>query len=386
MNLYFMWLAITCLGLYISITINLWIGLFLCYSVFSASRHPTTDTGAALLSVILGCVLLVVLYHAHNKKAVVTLFVLFGIMNLIFIIAQVNGSDHFITKAKGVYLPDGQIRMGFVDCRNSLSAAFAFCFPIFWSRRLFWGIPLMIIGLIMAKTVGGVLATVPTFLYFGHVFLGKKIIIAVLIIMIGVLAYIQYVDRPDPGGRLAAWTLAADLQKRKAHNPWLGAGLGMWSEIFGYRDPKTNECVPCKIIQERAGYAKPVWYQQAHSEPIQVNFEMGRIGIGLIVGYFLSVLLRVRKIEDPRPILILLAIIIDSMVFFPIHIPLLSVVIILTIAWVERELCEPSKYACLSALSFSWVGTSLRQGKSLLQSMRSIRLLKRPKEATCTHN
>ncbi len=345
MNFVFMYFAILSFGLYIAMDINLWIGLFLCYALFSTSRHESSETGAALLSLIFASMILVVFYNTHNKNVVITAFALFAVANFVLIIAQLLDLDLLIKPRDHMKHLDHQIRMGIVDNRNSLSAAFAICFPVFW-HRLKWGIPIVILGLIFAKTVGGVIATIPTFAYFGYYYFGKKVIIFALILLLALIAYLKFVDRPDYKWRWETWKLYAELRQKSFHNKWFGLGLGKWKEVYGFRHPETNRCIACDLIAIRSGQrGSPIYMKQAHSEPVQLDFEMGYTGVGLVIGYLISILTRVRNIRDPRPVLILLAFIINSMVYFPLHIPILGILFILAVSWLENELTSNNAYS-----------------------------------------
>ena len=338
MNMMFMWATIFSLGLYISHTVNLWVGLFLSYSMISAYIVPTPESGATLLSVILGSILYLIFFNIFNKSVFITLFCLFAAANLFFIIAQVSGWDIVLQINKKIFLSDRQLRMGIVDNRNSLSAAFAFCFPVIFLNRWKWWlvVPIALFGtgFVLAKTVGGVLATGPAVLFYAHKYLpGKALVVGIVAMILAVSMYFKFVDVPNYKSRAAAWKMYGDLSQDPAHNKWFGLGLGHWQVLFKRKD------IAKQIgVWAENDYNRPLYYKQAHNEVIQVHFEMGYIGLFIVLGYLISILRRVRHIKDPRPALILLAIIIDSLVYFPFHIPLLGVIILLGLAWLEKEL------------------------------------------------
>jgi len=351
MSFIFMWVTIFAFGLYIASEINLWIGFFLFYSMISANIYNTEESGAALLSVILGAILFVTIFHVYNKNAIITIFCLFSVANFIFIIAQLLNLDLTIIINKKLFLPDRQMRMGILDNRNSLSAAFAFCLPVLFDKKLWYGIPIVFAGLIMAKAVGGVISTIPALTYYSYVWLGKKAIIMFIIIACGLFLYIKFIDHPDYKSRWACWKMYGEIRQNDyvlvndnkdygaiRNTSLFGAGLGHWKKIFNLRDTRSNRCFVCEKISEWSGSNRPMIYLQAHNEFIQTDMEMGKIGLLLIIGYLINVLVRVRNINDPRPALILLAVIVDSMVYFPFHIPILAMLIILSMVWLEKEL------------------------------------------------
>lgn len=343
MRLVFMWFTVLSLAVYIAITINVWAGGFLAFALISAHiPNPTPYSGEALLMVILGSVLYLIFYNIHNKQVMLALLCLFALANVLVVSIQLLGFDFKLEVNKELFLSDGALRVGLLDNFNSLSAAFAFCLPAFFESRWKWLIPFVILGLVLAKTVGGVLATAPVILYYSHRYLSGKvpnllqIILIVILVSVCIVGYIKFVDVPNYKSRWAAWSVYGALSTDKNHSQLFGIGLGHWKALFKREDIRQEICRRADCSQPTKG----LYYAQAHNEFMQVDFEMGKIGLVLIIGYLINLLRRVRHIKDPIPILILLAIIIDSMVYFPLHIPILAMIIIMTLAMVERGLRE----------------------------------------------
>uniref|UniRef100_A0A6M3J5A0 O-antigen ligase n=1 Tax=viral metagenome TaxID=1070528 RepID=A0A6M3J5A0_9ZZZZ len=120
-------------------------------------------------------------------------------------------------------------------------------------------------------------------------------------------------------------------------NPLIGQGLGHWKAVFRRKDI-------CKQIGKWAGSDNPkgMYYQQAHNEPMQLDYETGPLSIVIIVGFLIGIFVAARHM-DPRPVLALLAIIIDSLVYFPFHNPILSIGIILWLCVLLREKADTRK-------------------------------------------
>ena len=339
-----MWFTVFSLGFYISSTINLWVGLFLPFALVMAHiPHPTPYSGEALLMVILGSVLYLIFYNIYDRRVVFTILCLFALANVFAVILQLTKLDFQLTINKALFLSDKSIRIGMLDCRNSLSAALAICLPAFFGSRWKWFIPIVLLGIVLAKSVGGMLAATPALFYysqkyffdkFKHYHVPKYLIFAYagLIVLIGGVLFVKYIDVPNYKSRWAAWKMYGELNteyKLDIANPLVGQGLGHWKAIFKRKDIREK-------IGYDAGVSKPLYYAQAHNEYMQVDFEMGLFGIALIIGFMVGVLRRVKN-TDPRPILALLAIVIDAMVFFPFHIPLLSIIMIMWLASLARE-------------------------------------------------
>lgn len=345
MGLVFMWFVILSLATFIALSINVWVGSFLAYSIFSANvPNPTPFSGAALLMVILGSVLYLILYNIENKRAAYTLLCLFALANVFAVILQQSGLDFQHVPNLRLMASDKSIRIGLMENHNSLSAALAFSLPAFFESRWKWLIPFVFLGLILAKTMGGILAVCPTVFYYANKYLsiyvskGLRITAAIFIVIFGVVVYIRYVDPPNYKSRWAAWEMYGNLSTDQAHNLWIGKGLGHWKAVFGRKDIRI-------AIARKAGSQNRggLYYAQAHNEPIQVNFEMGWIGTALIIGFFINMLRRVKHITDPRPVLAVLAVAINSLVYFPMHIPFLAMVVILWFTTMENGFRENNK-------------------------------------------
>ncbi len=347
MRLVFMWFTVLSLAFYIAATVNVWIGSFLTLSLlFAHYPKPTPYSGETLLMVILGSILYLILYNVSNKEAIYTLLCLFALANVFVVSVQLLNLEFQLTRNKLLIL-DGVIRQGLLDNRNSLSAAFAFCLPAFFRPRWKWLIPFVLLGLVLAKSIGGVLASLPTLFYYTQQFVNKhwnisimmssvitQIIVCICIVLSGAILFTKHVDVPNYKARWAVWNVYGEVNSDKNHNQLLGIGLGHWKALFKREDVRRAVCRKADCSLPDVG----VYYKQAHNEFIQLNFETGIIGTLIVLGFLVNVLCRVRHLSDPRPVLALLAIIISAMVYFPFHIPTLALVIILWLALLERTL------------------------------------------------
>ena len=345
MRLVFMWFVVLSLGFYIAATINVWFGAFLLVALIAAfNPNPTPHSGEALLMVILGSITYVIFYTIHDKEAVLTILCLFALANVFVVSIQVLGFDFQLTWNEKLMADDRTMRIGLLDNWNSLSASFAVCLPAFFRPKWKWFIPFVLFGLYLANSVGGVLASMPTILYYTVNGLKKYsnasnamvVICSSLTVIVCLAAFVWYVDPPNYKSRWAAWRMYGVLSTDKHHNQLIGQGLGHWQPVFARKDVRHKICEWADCSTKRVG----IYYAQAHNEYIQADWEMGAIGVAVIIGFLINTLRRVRSVIDPIPILIVLAFVVDSFVYFPFHIPTLALIGIMGFAMLERSLRE----------------------------------------------
>lgn len=342
MHLVFMWFAILSLAVYIAASINIWVGSFLALALISAHYpSPTFASGEALLMVILGTTLYLVFYRIYNKEVMFTILCLFALANVFAASLQYFHVDfQLINNDTPWWRNDRTLRVGLLNNRNSLSAAFAFCLPAFFRPRWKYFIPVVLLGLMLAKSVGGVIASLPTLFYYLRQYIITRlkisnkiqILVCVSVIIVGVFFFIKFIDNPNYTSRWAAWRMYGELNVDPYQNKWLGTGIGHWKVVFSREDIRRKIC-------KWAGCSTPVigmYYAHAHNEFLHINFEMGLVGIALVLGFIINILLEARNM-DPRPVLALLAIIINAMVYFPLHIPMLAIVVLIWLSMIRRE-------------------------------------------------
>ena len=155
--------------------------------------------------------------------------------------------------------------------------------------------------------------------------------IFVFIMLLSLLSYAKFVDRPDPSWRLKAWKFA--YFKVYPQHPLFGYGLGHWKLIFGRKD------VAAQTSSENSGQ----WHAQAHNEPLQGLIEMGILFAVITLGYLGSVVIKSIRFLTVKynhtlmlSLMSLVIILVDSSVFFPFHIAILAMVAITWLALLEN--------------------------------------------------
>lgn len=327
-------------------TVNVWIGLFLLLAVVF-SRYPETTDGSrqALGNILLMMVWFYICIQIITDEKRVSLFLglicLAGIANAVILIFQHFNLDLGVKVVQRTGLAFDDIRTGLMDCRNSASAILAVTLPAFFRRRWWYLIPLILIGLVLSKSTGGVMAAgvvivvysmyrMPDFVSIIHripkmqsvQFMNAwtlRTVWAAFIVCLTVF-YLQFIDSPGMIGRLTAWLEASQLFMK---HPYIGAGLSQWKVLFA--DPT--------IRWRTFG----LYYAQAHNEFIQVAIEMGIFSIITIIGYFVSVAKRMHP-GAIIPALAILAVCVNSLVFFPMHIWFLALISVTWLAILEVKL------------------------------------------------
>ncbi len=335
-------------------TVNIWIGLFLLLAVIFSRYPETTDISrSALLNVLLMMIWFYVCVQILNTQRIdvfLGIFCLVGIANVAMLIFQHFNLDVGVKVPSRTGLAFDDIRTGLMDCRNSASAMLAFTLPAFFRRKWFYLIPLILIGLVLSKSTGGVMAAgavimvysiyrMPDFVSAVHKIpkIGSMIqsvqflnawtfrtLWAAVVVCLAVF-YLQFIDSPGMIGRLTAWIEGSQVFMK---HPYVGAGLGHWKVLFA--DPD--------IRWRTFG----LYYAQAHNEFIQVAIEMGIFSIITIIGYFVSVARRMHP-GAIIPALAILAVSVNSLVFFPMHIWFLALISVTWLAILEVQL-KPERY------------------------------------------
>ena len=311
-------------------TVNPWIGLFFGLCIVW-SRYPVTtpisleSLGAVFIAMVWFYVCVQLMNTPKRIDLILGIFCLIGLANVIMLSVQYFNCDAGVQVDHRIGLKSDDIKVGLMDCRNSVSALLAISLPAFFRKKWCYFIPFIILGLVLAKTTGGFISAgfvgATWLIYYLKRWTHKAILI--FVIVCAVAGYITFIDVPGMVGRISAWTEAKTLFFK---HPISGAGLGHWKVIFFHKQAKTLN----------------TYYAQGHNEFIQVAVEMGILSIITIIGYFWSVIKRMRP-GAVIPGLALLALCVDSLVFFPMHIWFLSILAVTWLAILEVTLNSERK-------------------------------------------
>lgn len=358
----FTWGVLLAFAVFIASKINLWVGLFfILTSLLSFIDFDDVNVQTKYFFILGGMIWYFLCVEYMSEKIMLRVICLIGLANVTYLILQHFSIDPFHRALK----PDIAHRFddigGAMSCPNEASAILAFCFMAFCKAKTkirvpliafdrggfkyfkipvirlvgidltgLWVIPLMIIGLIIAKSFGGPLA-----LASGLVFLGimkcSKYSTGTLLLPILAAAilslYWYFVDTPGTLGRLSAWQVGIGLYPQH----WLlGYGLGYWKIVFAKPE----------IVKDTLG----MYYNYAHMDQLQMLFELG-IGFAVVVaGYFVNIYRRYGS-RALIPMSAIVVIFVNSLVFFPFHIAPTAMVALTWMALLEVSL---RKKECLN--------------------------------------
>lgn len=281
--------------------VNVWWGLFVALALFS-SFYPVYSRFSflALYGVVMAALWYLMLTrwvdpdatrHLMDALCVLVLF------HVLFQILQLFNMDPLLIHSN----PDAQQAVGLMANRNEVSALLAFSVPAFLRPKWCWGLIPVALGLILARTMGGMVAAAGGLLFY-NVMQGRVYLSLALAVM-AVLVYAWLIDGAGLE-RLAVWKIG--LKTGQQH--WLfGSGIGHWKVVFNA--PMVNGSR----------------WSTAHNEFIQGVFEMGVPFVLVVTGYLRHVIRRYsRAALVPATALVIIGI--NSLVHFPFHIAVTAMV------------------------------------------------------------
>ena len=418
----FTWGAMAVFSFYVAAKINLWWGLFLVLATVSAFYPVNSGYSERTHHMIFyGVVWYMVCVKATKteqfQRWALNGICIVGLAHIMMIFSQ--GFFQYDPLLVGIAPKWGSIKfdpvpnVGLMSCANDASALLVVTLAAFlrwgdkWradisrrgqltlvrfdTPRLFrprWGcfLPLFIPAFILTHTFTGplgALAVIACWISSVHKLNILKTA-AIFLVCIGVLfAYFHFVDRPDPGWRYKTWKSAltgsptgvqfrptdtpGKFEARVVEAPWWwvfhGIGIGHWKLNYARKDVSKH------TLNQ--------YFAQAHNEFVQGQTEIG-IGFSVIViGFFVNILLRLRK-EAHLYACALIGIIITCTTFFTFHIPTLAMVCILWLALLESTLKPDSCFASLS----SWLICACSRVKREFHLMRLTGRLRKLRTAT----
>ena len=267
--------------------INKWAGLFLLFALFSHSypifyisgwKVIATDASQdALYAVLLGCLLYAAIVERCTRyDRILNALVILACINVLFLVTYKLGGDPY----KFIGLTSrADIHCGIMANPNESGALMALCFPAFLRKRWCYGIPVVLIGLVLSSSFGGVLGVgLATCVFLSIMGYWWVSIIAV----IGGIVYWKFVDVPGWQDRYLIWKFA--IKTAINNNPLIGCGLGNWKILD-------------QGFTEAGVYPAVGGWSRLHNGFIQGYVEMGIGFIVLLIGYIADTL---RKIDFKR--------------------------------------------------------------------------------------
>lgn len=329
------WAAMIVFSLYIARTVGVWPCMLLILVTWSSYYPQATHfSEKAQFHVLYGIIwywFCVQFITGKRIDWVLNVICILTLIHLVMLFSQsVFNFDPF-----GIAIParyesvafDSAPNVGLLTNHNEASIMIAFGAPAFLREKWWVFLPVVLVGLIMPHTFGGVVAVVCGGLVALFLYNISRVwaLVGVLWAECAFVLYYFYVDVPDFTWRWKAWTTAIiDLYPEH----WLfGTGIGHWKVVFARPDIRHHISGNSELML------------QAHNEFVQGLFEMGVMFAVIVICYLISVAIRYNK-KAVIPVIALVVIIVESCVYHPFHIALLAMVALTWLAILENRLCE----------------------------------------------
>ena len=268
------------------VIVNKWVALFLLLAIVSRGFPLPTEVAAETFEyIVYGIIWYCVVFFTarHVPDYYLDALCVIALANTMALIVQ-----HLPIRSWYVGVPSG-----LMSNPNETSTCLAMCLPACFRPGRTWFIPVVLTGLVLSKSFGGVLAASFGLIFFGYMQGG--IVITTTLVLAGLVGFYLFIDKPATVERLEPWQRALELYPQR----WLmGCGLGHWKVAF--------------VELAKAGQF-PQGYVRLHNTFIQGMMEMG-IGFAVIVvGYLVDTIRRFNR-GDVLPAMALVAIIVCSSV------------------------------------------------------------------------
>lgn len=305
--------AVAGLCIWIS-TVNVWISGFVAMC-FVAMYFPFFDMKSAVSfeRVFFASVWFAVVVSMFDRKSadwLISAMCIVVMINVAYMLIQLCDADPLFRPKN----PGSNCVVGLMGNQNLTSAVFAFGLPGFFRRKWRKLIPVVLLGMVLSKSTGGLAAGICGGLFYSACTFNHTENAYILVgCLMSFVVYILVVD-PPVFLRFTAWREAMGYFWQH----WaMGSGLGHWKTVF----LKYRLC-------------GGTWWVTAHNEMIQAVFEMG-IGVSvLFLGYFRNLYIRF----DQRAVLpysAVIIIIVNSLVNFPFHIGTTALIAVTWLAILE---------------------------------------------------
>lgn len=314
---------------------NLGLALIFAYAILHTVLFSYTETSRyALLNVFFGVVLLKITAEriSFNMKLFGGLLLGFCAWNLALIALQQANIDPIYSSVHPENMTQVDV-VGFLGSRFCLGILGALALPFVYSYKKWCALCLLPL-LYYSKSSSCVIAFFVSFMvvvWFWHKSIFWPLLIASLI---AACFYVFRIDMPSGefGKRLSVWTAGINILKNKM---WFGYGLGVWKELHFVG------------IQ---GNGQPEEWAWAHNEYMQLWFEQGVIGMGLLFFYFKN-LFKYFYLDNDGVIILsaFVGLLIVSFFHFPFHLGKFAGLCVFVLALIEANRAETLRFRELNA-------------------------------------
>lgn len=311
--------------------INKWASLFLVLTTVSMmipfyDQHSYFAFQAVFYAMIWYAV---IVESVDNVDPLLNAICIIALCNIAFMMLKLVGIDTWLKPVPGY---EGFF-MGMTDNINSASALLAFCFPAFMRRRWVYLAPLLVFGLVLAKSMGGTVALACGLIFYFWMHGYRFWPLATL--LVGLILYGSFVDTNTSSAFNTRLTVTWETLGYYTQHWVFGSGIGHFK------------------IQVGKTFLYPInnlYWMTVHNEFVQGLFEMGIAFPVIIIGYFVSIYRRfmdgftVCGIISPRsqaailPVTALIIISANATVHFPFHIASTAMIAVTWMAILQIKL------------------------------------------------
>ena len=333
---------------------NIWISLFLCWSVFLFSYYKFITGHSYLMNIFQGCLLYYVVKKVFRREHIrfyVYGLLVFALINLLYSIVQVTGHDFLFASEVTPVLSAENIKnfstlrgpmvqnlhpSGFLGNDATAGHLYALCVPLLAIYNL-WLAPIFLLPLIATKGTINIFAGVVMYLFVLFHRISDKLFsfICATLIICGILFYV-YVDRPDTG-RFSQWSYTF---KDAMTRPFVGWGLDSFRQSdllhknFTYGIPQEAARINGKT------YAVGAVWDNPHNLLLSLFFEFGLPGLLILGGYFHFLYRRYKQSIKSYEVIglagFMLGVFIISLAWFPMFLARFVILIIPVFAMFEK--------------------------------------------------
>lgn len=334
---------------------NIWITLFLLWTVFLYSFFKFTTGSVYLSYVFFGCAYYLITKVGFKKEHIniyINGFLWFVFANVAYMTVQICGFDFIFSR---IYYPSyvvqdvqylaNDIPYGFMSHMSILSTVIALGIPLLASRGSKWswiGALGLFLPLYIAKTSLCFLMGGFGLLFILYFRIPKRVfIIGVVLMAICGSMYLKKVDRLGTE-RFVQWH---NVMRDAMIHPVTGWGLGSFANITPQKDFRYAQTINqySAHIDSNGRLWDDVksvtWWDNPHNLIISIFYEWGCIGLFLFIGYLCQYANLFRKaIKDPNTIALagfILVVLGVSMGHFPLFLARTAVLIIPAFALFE---------------------------------------------------
>lgn len=320
--------------------LNAWAGFLISYSaVFMALT--VSEMPIITVMLILGVLFILVAEGRFNRDRAYDLICFVALANVAWQIMQYFGVFILNLPMHGYEFS----HVGLMSNRNETAALLATCLPCFFRKRWACFLPVMLTGIFLANSYGGILASSIVCSLFVVMTMNRKRALLLVVVSVLCMAFFLFYVRPikNAGPLLKSERLIADVVSL---DTWryqtMGWGIGQFKYVFplvssfNHLSPDeakqhislTHNQNALKALLENKKKISPTYFSvdrmpevftELHNEYLEWLFNAGWIGFVLLSGGLLSVLycgLRLGSLAAYG----LLASCLSALWFFPWHI------------------------------------------------------------------